>query len=582
MARPLCPVGQETAGRTFPVGEERDVGKNRTLTLGAVEEPGAQVIHRVELAQREAAILRTVDPLNDAQLGVLRHTYVMLQRQRCMRVTPVFIGLVGRERRVGDHRVDLYDGYRRIDFGGADLLRSGAHDVTADRRGSVEQRGSVRDRAHKRAERKRSCFGSVVHVGHATDLEGDCTRCDRIVAENNQLKRGRKHRDLLGQRAADAIPAPAIPPSRSTTTRHGLSPLGLPSSILTGCVGEPEVVFRTRTGVFVSGLAHSEAANGMTRSQTMNGSAMNFEHDGTIEWLRQEKSGPKSLEAGNTGRGAMQAFERVYLGIITVAALFVAYLGFLAPARMDESFTWVALPPLHARFVASLYLFGTVYLGACTLARRRTVNGPVYGGIVMFTGLLLTVTLLNLKAFDFDLAPVWVWTVSYIVYPALAVLIGWRVWRRGGFAVAEDLSDSPISLSGRIALQASAALFGLVGLMLLVERERMVRVWPWKVSNGLAQFYAAPALAIAFCAWRYSRRTRWTSLRAFAPALLALGVATIASSVRHRSVLGATDLSLLTWYAVFGFVTAFGLVATIAAWRPSRSVPPEDVGLATG
>ena len=34
---------------------------------------------------------------------------------------------------------------------------------------------------------------------------------------------------------------------------------------------------------------------------------------------------------------------------------------------------------------------------------------------MLFTGLLLTLTLLNLKAFGFDLAPVWVWTVSYIV-----------------------------------------------------------------------------------------------------------------------------------------------------------------------
>ena len=219
----------------------------------------------------------------------------------------------------------------------------------------------------------------------------------------------------------------------------------------------------------------------------------------------------------------------------------------------------------------SLYLFGTVYLGASAAARRRTVNGPVYGGIVTFTGLLLSVTLLNLNAFDFDLAPVWVWTVSYIVYPALAVVIGWSVWRRQGFDVAEDPADAPIPSGARVALVLLAVGSGVAGVLLLVDRERMVRVWPWKVGNGLAQFYAAPVLAIAFCAWRYARRTRWTSLQAFAPALLALGAATLASSVVHRSVLGATDLSLVTWYAVFGFVTAFGLVATVASWRPRRT-----------
>lgn len=269
---------------------------------------------------------------------------------------------------------------------------------------------------------------------------------------------------------------------------------------------------------------------------------------------------------------SIRLVERLYLGTITLAALFVSYLGFLAPKRMDESFTWAALPPLHARFVASLYLFGGVYLGACTLARRRAANGPVYGGITAFTGLLLLVTLLNLKAFDFDLAPVWVWTVSYIVYPIVAVGLAVIVWRRGGFADLETNSDRPIPRWARMALQGLAATCAIVGLLLLMDRERTVRAWPWKVSNGLAQFYAAPILAIAFCAWRYSTRTRWTSLRAFAPALLALGGATLASSVRHRAVFGATDVSVVVWYLAFGLVVAFGLVSTIAAWRPQSSI----------
>ncbi len=305
----------------------------------------------------------------------------------------------------------------------------------------------------------------------------------------------------------------------------------------------------------------------------MNESVMNHELDHTINRATMDTLNITALDTGTSDPGAVRRFERVYLGIITVAALFVAYLGFVAPKRMDESFTWASLPLLHARFVASLYLFGTVYLGVCAVARRRAINAPVYGGIITFTGLLLLVTLLNLKAFDFDLAPVWVWTVSYIVYPVLAVVIMWSVWRRGGFDVVEDSADSPIPLSGRVGLWTLGAVSGISGALLLVDRERMVRAWPWKVSNGLAQFYAAPVLAIAFCAWSYSRRTRWSSLRAFAPALLALGVATLASSIRHRAVLGATDLTVVTWYAVFGFIAVFGLASTIAAWRPRRVAP---------
>ncbi len=87
------------------------------------------------------------------------------------------------------------------------------------------------------------------------------------------------------------------------------------------------------------------------------------------------------MHSSTVNASVIRGFERAYLGTITVAALFVAYLGFVAPKRMDKSFTWAALPPLHARFVASLYLFGTVYLGACaTTSKPRTPNALIDRG----------------------------------------------------------------------------------------------------------------------------------------------------------------------------------------------------------
>ncbi len=43
--------------------------------------------------------------------------------------------------------------------------------------------------------------------------------------------------------------------------------------------------------------------------------------------------------------------------MICAAALFVAYLGIFVPERLDRSFTWAVLPPLHARFVGVLFSF---------------------------------------------------------------------------------------------------------------------------------------------------------------------------------------------------------------------------------
>src|SRR3954466_482959 len=209
--------------------------------------------------------------------------------------------------------------------------------------------------------------------------------------------------------------------------------------------------------------------------------------------------------------------ERVYFGIIALAALFVSYGGFLFPKELDKSFTWAVLPPLHARFVGALYLFGGIYMIGCTVARHRSQITPGPPAVIIFTTLLLAVTLLNLEAFDFDLVPVWVWTVSYIVYPFLGLLLIAWTYRRPRI----EPPGAALPRWVPTFLLVEAGIFGVAGLLLLFAREVMVDAWPWPISNGLAQFYGGPFLAIAYCCWRYSTRRTWTEIMPIAPAMLA-------------------------------------------------------------
>src|SRR4051812_48224520 len=128
-----------------------------------------------------------------------------------------------------------------------------------------------------------------------------------------------------------------------------------------------------------------------------------------------------------SARAEIPGAVRWFYGVIALAALFVAYLGLAAPRHLDESFTWAVLPPLHARFVGVLYLFGGVYMVGCILAHRWSQVSPALPAIGLFTSLLLLVTLLHPEAFDYDLTPVWVWTLSYVVYPAIAFAAAWRL-----------------------------------------------------------------------------------------------------------------------------------------------------------
>jgi len=261
------------------------------------------------------------------------------------------------------------------------------------------------------------------------------------------------------------------------------------------------------------------------------------------------------------------AWERLYFGVIALAALFVGYLGFFEPAEMDADFTWAFLPPLHARFVASLYLFGGVYMAGCLFGRFRAQVQPGPIAVVIFTTLLLVITLLNPEAFDYDLVPPWVWTMSYVIYPILGIILAWCT--RGPAAAP----GSPLARWARTFLLVQAAVFAVAGVALLTAPGVMVDLWPWPITAGLAQFYGGPFIAYAYCSWAYSRRATWTEVIAIVPGMLAFTVATVVVPVVHRELFSASDLSTWVWFVVFGgaaVALAAMVVSMVTAGRSDR------------
>ena len=255
----------------------------------------------------------------------------------------------------------------------------------------------------------------------------------------------------------------------------------------------------------------------------------------------------------------------------------MAYLGIFVPEQLDEKFTWVVLPPLHARFVGVLYLFGAVYMVGSILAHRWSQVSPTLPAIAIFTSLLLLVTLLNPKAFDYDLGPVWVWTMSYIILPTIALALAWAARGRDFPAVG----GPAIAPWARTFLRFQAGVFAVLGLLLLVARGAMADVWPWPISDGLAQFYGGPFLAIAYCSWRYSERRSWAELAAFAPAMLVFTAGTVIVSVVHSELFSSSDLATWVWFVGFGgsavawlAITAMALPASLAD-RGAMSAPVE-------
>jgi hypothetical protein len=264
--------------------------------------------------------------------------------------------------------------------------------------------------------------------------------------------------------------------------------------------------------------------------------------------------------------------ERVFCGVIFLAASFVALLGYLAPERMDEAFTWAELPPLHARFVATLYLFGAVYLVAAMVLRRARSVRPAMGGIAVFTGVLLLVTLRNADAFDLGLVPVWIWIASYVIYPVVALAFLWA--RRGRPSSGWTGNAAPSWVRG--VLVAHAVVFGALGILMFVVPDTVAGAWPWPVTSGVVQAYSSPFLTVAFCAGAHAHRSVWPSATALLPALLVLEGGTLIVSAVHGGLFRFDEISTWAWFVGFGLgVSTVGaaLVDRVTARSPELPVP---------
>ncbi|TFV86073.1 hypothetical protein E4P40_13345 [Blastococcus sp. CT_GayMR20] len=260
--------------------------------------------------------------------------------------------------------------------------------------------------------------------------------------------------------------------------------------------------------------------------------------------------------------------ERVFYGVVCLAATFVAVLGYLAPERMDAAFTWAELPPLHARFVATLYLFGAVFLFTALLARRARSVRPAMGGIAIFTGVLFLVTVRNLEAFDFTLVPVWVWTASYVVYPLVALAFLWT--RRG----RREPEHSEVATVGwvRGVLLAHALVFGVLGLLMFLMPDLMVDAWPWPVTSGVVQAYSSPFLTVAFCAGAYADRRVWPDVGVLLPALFVLEAGTLAVSLAYTELFPVEAVATWVWFGGF-LLGALSVGAALVARVTTRPVP---------
>jgi hypothetical protein len=252
--------------------------------------------------------------------------------------------------------------------------------------------------------------------------------------------------------------------------------------------------------------------------------------------------------------------QKVFFGVICAAALLVAVLGLLNPVYLASIFTWLVLPPLHARFVGAIYLFGAVFMAMCLFAKQQAEVRWAVQMIGLWTGMLFIISILNLGAFDLSLLPVQIWFASYIIYPIIAI---WMTVRQPSMMDAAALPGPALDTLTENFLLAQGIVITVLSVALFFAPTFMSTLWPWKVTPVLTQMYAGPLLSYGLGSFLFAKQEQLLGVRAIVPAMLAFTATTVVISFLHIGLFSFGEVADLLWFGWFLGTTVLLALLTV-------------------
>lgn len=232
---------------------------------------------------------------------------------------------------------------------------------------------------------------------------------------------------------------------------------------------------------------------------------------------------------------------RTYFLAVGTFAIWVGLFGYPFPGLIYLAIPW-NVPPLHARFIGAMYLGGMVLMagGYFTLGHRNVRIALLMAAL--WTGMLLLISLLHLREFDYSFIVVWFWFFAYITFPVAGAVLA-AYYRPIG-------PPAPLMAPGwavTCMMVQGAVSTGLAALLLFAP-SWMATVWPWKISVLLAQLYSGPFLSYGFGALYLALHPQWADWGIAVLAMLAFAVLVLLASFLHLGVFGAIGTAAILWF----------------------------------
>jgi hypothetical protein len=259
--------------------------------------------------------------------------------------------------------------------------------------------------------------------------------------------------------------------------------------------------------------------------------------------------------------------QKFFYGCVLTLAALIGIWGLFFPANALQVLPFM-VPPLHARFLGSMYLSGATFMALNILATQWAEVRVVTPMIAIWTGMLGIVSLFHLEAFDWSRIQVWIWFIAYIGFPLVALWIAWHQRSE-----RQHPSHPPLSRVLQIYLCIQGGLVTLLALCLLVAPVWMVSLWPWKITPVLAHIYSAPFLSYGLGSlYAISQRT-WAEVRIVIYATLVFTVAVLIASLYHAALFDFSRIAPWLWFSGFALTSiALGLFGSVPSFRSQSQV----------
>ena len=241
--------------------------------------------------------------------------------------------------------------------------------------------------------------------------------------------------------------------------------------------------------------------------------------------------------------------QKIYFAAVGLLALWVGIWGYFIPSQVDQAIPWL-VPPLHARFLGSMYLSGTAFMIGGILSHHYGEVRVMVRVIPIWTGMLFIVSLFYLHEFDYGRAQVWIWFGAYLIYPLIALGLMWKDRHR-----RETIPGATLPDWVRSYLAIQGVIVTILALSLLLFPDLMVVIWPWKITRLLAQIYSAPFLAYGLSSLMLSRQQTWAEIRVVVSATFVFAFGVLLASFIHRQLFSPSNLSTLLWFGGFLLAT---------------------------